>query len=65
MCQAPIGKVLSMDGDRITVECNGKKADLKSFVTGLAIGDYVIFSSNIAVDKIEKEEALLILGDRK
>jgi hydrogenase maturation factor len=54
-----------MDGDRITVECKGKRAGLKSFVTGLAIGDYVIFSSNIAVDKIEKEEALLILGDRK
>jgi hydrogenase maturation factor len=63
MCQAAVGKVLSVDGDRLTVSYNGKTRVLRSKLAGVAAGEYVQFSLDIAIDRIDKEEAEAILGD--
>jgi hydrogenase maturation factor len=64
MCQAPVGKVIDIDNskDRITVEYNGKKRELRSKLVDVKKGEYVLFSLDIAIEKIDKEEAMMILG---
>lgn len=63
MCQAPIGKVMDVGKDKLIVECKGKKLELKSKLVGIKTGDYVLFSSGIAMDKVDNEEAERILGE--
>jgi hydrogenase maturation factor len=65
MCQAPIGKVISVGNDTITVEHKGKHKQLKSKFVKLKEGDYVLFSGDIAIDKVDKEEAEMIAGNIK
>lgn len=63
MCQAPVGKVISVDGTHVTVECKGKTKILNSKLLKLRVGDYVQFSLDIAIDKIDEEDAKMILGE--
>lgn len=63
MCQALIGKVIKTGRERITVECNGKTRELRSQLVEVSEGDYVLFSLDIALDKVDKEEADAILGE--
>ena len=63
MCQAPIGKVVKVNGDQVTVDCNGKTRVLNSKLLKLSVGDYVQFSLDIAIDRIDEEEAKMILGE--
>jgi len=63
MCQAPVGKVVKVDKKSIVVEYNGKKRELNSKLVNVKEGDYVLFSLNIAIEKVDKEEATMILGD--
>jgi hydrogenase maturation factor len=63
MCQAPVGRVISVNNSRITVEYKGKKIDLNSKLVDLKEGDYVLFSNNIAIDRVDKEEAEMIIGE--
>jgi len=63
MCQAPVGKVISVGEGKITVEYNGKKRELRSKIPDIKVGEYVQFSLDIAIDKIDEEEALMILGE--
>jgi len=65
MCQAPVGKVVEAEDGRLTVQYNGKTRSLRSRLEGVQKGDYVTFSMDIAIDKIDKEEAAAILGDMK
>ncbi len=66
MCQAPVGKVIGLDSDSITVEYNGKDRVLKkSKFLDAKIGEYVLFSLDIAIDKVDKEEAEMILKGMK
>jgi hydrogenase maturation factor len=65
MCQAPVGRVIGVDGNRLTVEYNGGKRELRSKLSGVTTGDYIIFSVDIAIEKVEKEEAEAIMGDMK
>ncbi len=65
MCQAPVGKVVGVDKDRLTVEYNGRTRELRSRLPGIGIGDYVLFSVGIAIDKVDREEAEAILGGMK
>jgi hydrogenase maturation factor len=59
MCQASIGKVISAESGKLTVECKGKTLELRSKLPGVEAGDYVMFSLDIAIDKIDKEELSL------
>lgn len=61
MCQAPVGKVVKVSAGSLTVEYNGKTRELRSRLADIAPGDYVLFSVDIAIDRIDKEEAEAIL----
>lgn len=63
MCQAPVGKVIAVGNGTITVEYNGKHRELRSKIPEIKIGEYVQFSLDIAIDRIDEEEALMILGE--
>ncbi len=65
MCQAPVGKVVGVGEGTLTVEYNGKTRELRSRIPNVGSGDYVTFSTDIAIDKIDREEAEAILGDMK
>ncbi|MGA3020945.1 MAG: HypC/HybG/HupF family hydrogenase formation chaperone [Candidatus Micrarchaeales archaeon] len=62
MCQGLVGKVVKMDKDSIIVECRGETRKLRSKLSDVKIGDYVMFSLDIAIDKVDKEEAEMISG---
>jgi hydrogenase maturation factor len=63
MCQAPIGKVVDAKGGEITVDYKGKRRKLRSRLLDVKKGDYVLFSLDIAIDKVDKEEAEMVLGN--
>ena len=62
MCQAPIGKVVEASGASVSVEYKGRKIKLNSRLADLKEGDYVLFSGDIAIDRIDREEAEAVLG---
>lgn len=66
MCQGFIGKVISVDKDSITVEYNGEELRLNSKLLNANMvneGDYVLFSSDLAIDKVDKDEAEMMRGE--
>jgi len=65
MCQAAVGKVIRVDGKSITVEFNGKTRMLDSGLVEAKVGDYVQFSMNIALDRVDEDEARIILSGMK
>lgn len=65
MCQAPVGKVVKVNSGNIIVKYKGKHRELDSKLVRVKEGDYVTFSLNIAIEKIDSEEAKMILGSMK
>jgi len=65
MCQALVGKVVKAGVEKITVECNGKIRELRSKLVDVKEGDNVLFSTDIAIEKIDAEEAGIIRGEIK
>ena len=66
MCQAPVGKVVGIGNGTVTVEYNGRRRELKSKLLGhIKNGDYVLFSLDIAIDRVDKEEAEMIMRGMK
>lgn len=63
MCQAPIGKVTKVSEGKLVVDYKGKEMELKSKLQNVKKGDYILFSYNIAIDTVDKEEAEMILDD--
>lgn len=63
MCQAPIGKVIKVSEGKLVVEYKTKTLELQSKLVNVKEGDYILFSSNIAIDTVDKEEAEVILDD--
>jgi hydrogenase maturation factor len=63
VCQALVGKVVKAGGEKITVECNGKTRELRSNLVNVKEGDNVLFSLDIAIEKIDEEEAKIIRGE--
>ena len=62
MCQASVGRVLTVKGDKGTVEFRSKKLELNTELVNIKKGDYVLFSGGIAIQKLSKEEALKVMG---
>jgi hydrogenase maturation factor len=62
MCQSPVGKVVLVGKDKIKVEHKGQIKELDSRLVKVKKGDYVLFSANMAIDKVDEEEAKMILG---
>jgi hydrogenase maturation factor len=65
MCQAPVGKVVKVGENSITVEYKGKRRKLRSRLPDVKEGEYVTFSLDIAIDRIDEDEALIIIGGMK
>jgi hydrogenase maturation factor len=65
MCQAPVGRVIETNKDRIVVEYKGKRRELRSKLVDVSKGDYVLFSVDIAIEKIDPIEAQEILGSMR
>ena len=65
MCQAPVGRVTGVETGTLIVEYNGKSRTLRSKLPGVKVGDYVLFSTDIAIDLVDEEEAMSILGMMK
>ncbi|MGD0728765.1 MAG: HypC/HybG/HupF family hydrogenase formation chaperone [Candidatus Micrarchaeaceae archaeon] len=63
MCQSPVGKVIKVNDSTILIEHKGKTRELDSKLVDVKVGEYVMFSLNIAIDKIDEEEAKMILGE--
>jgi hydrogenase maturation factor len=57
MCQIPVGKVVKIDGKGITVEFKGKTRLLNPKLVKVKVGDYVSFSTNIAIEKVDKDSS--------
>ena len=62
MCQATVGKVLVVGKGTITIDYNGTKKELDAKLVKVEKGDYVLFSAGIAIEKVEKDEAIEIMG---
>jgi hydrogenase maturation factor len=65
MCQAFVGRVVKVNGDKITIDYKGNAMELNSKLVKVKEGDSVLFSADIAMEKIDEEEAELIRGDIK
>jgi hydrogenase maturation factor len=63
MCQVLVGKVTEVNGTAITVEREGKREKLNAKLVAVEKGDYVTFSKGMAIEKIDKEEADMLLGN--
>jgi hydrogenase maturation factor len=57
MCQIAVGKVLSASNGKVRVKYKGNVCELNSKLVDLKEGDYALFSSGIAIEKMDKEEA--------
>ena len=62
MCLTPVGKVVSVDKKGLVVDHKGKLRQLRSKLTNVKVGGYVEFSMDIAIDKIDPDEAEQIAG---
>jgi hydrogenase maturation factor len=62
MCQATMGKVVRVNKGSITVEHKGKILELDSKLVTVKKGDYVLFSADIAIEKVNREEAEAAMG---
>lgn len=65
MCQAPVGKVIAINDNELVIEYNGKRRTLRSRLPDMKVGEYVQFSLDIAIDRMDEEEAKAILGEMK
>ncbi|HIH50195.1 MAG: HypC/HybG/HupF family hydrogenase formation chaperone [Candidatus Micrarchaeaceae archaeon] len=65
MCQAPVGRVIGIGDRKITVKYKGKTRELNSRLGDVKVGDYVLFSLDIAIDKVDEEEAKTITSMMK
>lgn len=57
MCLAIPGKVISIQGDRATVDYGGTVTDANITLVTPNIGDYVIVHAGFAIEKLDVEEA--------
>ena len=57
MCLAIPGKVISIQGDRATVDYGGTVTDANITLVMPEIGDYVIVHAGFAIEKLDVEEA--------
>ncbi len=62
MCQATVGRVVNVGKGTITIDYNGTKKELDAKLVKVEKGDYVLFSAGIAIEKVEKDEAIEIMG---
>jgi len=57
MCLALPGKIIKIEGDNAIVDYGAEQRDVK-LVQDFKIGDYVLVSAGLAIQKIPEKEAL-------
>jgi hydrogenase assembly chaperone HypC/HupF len=62
MCQAILGKIIQLKGKEAIVEIKGTKRKINTELVDVKKGDYVLCSLNIAIEKVEPEEAKQMIG---
>jgi hydrogenase maturation factor len=63
VCRAFVGKVVKIEKDKLTLDYNGQKTEVRSNLQDIKIGDNVMFSLDIAMEKVDEEEAKIIRGE--
>lgn len=63
MCQVIVGKVISINGDKAKVNIKGKNVLLNTQLADINKGDHVICAADYVIEKIDEEEAKMILGN--
>lgn len=65
MCVTIVGKVIEANGKKGVVEIGGKTRKMNLSLVDVKRGDFVSCALNLAVEKIEKKEAISILNARR
>lgn len=65
MCQAPLGRVVKVGKGTITVKYKNGMRELNSKFVEVKKGDYVLFSLDMAIEKVSDDEAKMMLGTLK
>jgi hydrogenase assembly chaperone HypC/HupF len=65
MCITTIGKVLELDKNTALVQLRKSTRKVRTDLVDVKKGDYIYVSGNLAIEKIEKEEAEQILNSRE
>jgi hydrogenase maturation factor len=60
MCQAPLGKVISVGDGTVTVKYKGRMIILSAGPVKAGKGDYVFFSGNMVIEQVDREDAKLL-----
>ena len=65
MCQAMVGRVVKVNktAGTVSVKYGGKTEVLNAKLVDAQEGDYITFLKGMAIEKIDKEEADMILGN--
>jgi hydrogenase assembly chaperone HypC/HupF len=53
MCITTPAKILSIDGNKATVEIEGKKTEVRIDLVEAKVGDYVYCASGMAIERAE------------
>ena len=63
MCLAIPGKITSINGDMAKVDFGNIKKDVFLGIVKAKVGDYVLVGSGMAVQKINKKDAMKIIKE--
>jgi len=63
MCLAIPGKITSINGDMAKVDFGNIKKDVFLGIVKAKVGDYVLVGSGMAVQKINKKDAIKIIKE--
>ncbi|MBI2597876.1 MAG: HypC/HybG/HupF family hydrogenase formation chaperone [Candidatus Diapherotrites archaeon] len=65
MCIAIVGKLVKVNGKTGVAKVDGKSRQIDMSLVDAKRGDFVSLALNLAVEKLEKKEALAILNARR
>ncbi|EKE16122.1 MAG: hydrogenase maturation factor [uncultured bacterium] len=63
MCLAFPGKIVSIDGQKATIDFDGVKKDANVSMVDVKIGDYVIVHAGFAIQTLTNEDAMEVLKE--
>ncbi len=62
MCLSIPGKVISIDGDKAIIDYSGEKREASlALKKDISVGDFVIVSAKMVMEKVPEDEALKTL----
>ncbi len=64
MCITAIGRILTIDGNKAVVQLKKSVREVRIDLVDVQEGDYIYISANLAIEKIDKQEAENILAER-